>query len=161
MEKAVQAIGLGVTEWVEVAADRVQWRALVRQYGEPEGEVKNNKSNNNNNNNSNSSNSNSNSNSNSSSSSSSSSYVPTMMNVTRPCRRQCGRWVDGVQQWCDMVQSKYVHVDADPSTWWNDDDAEQYPDEHCNNAAPAPVQHKPITNTLTMRLRARYGSKSK
>ena len=88
-----------------------------------------------------------------------------MMNVTRPCRRQCGRWVDGVQQWCDMVQSKYVHVDADPSTWWNDDDAEQYPDEHCNNAAPAPapvpVQHKPITNTLTMRLRARYGSKSK
>ena len=83
------------------------------------------------------------------------------MNVTRPCRVQCGRWVDGVQQWCDMVQSKYVHVDADPSTWWNDDDAEQYPDEHCNNAAPAPVQRKPIINTLTMRLRARYGSKSK
>jgi hypothetical protein len=76
---------------------------------------------------------------------------------------QCGRWVDGVQQWCDMVQSKCVHVDADPSTWWNDDDTEQYPNEHCNNAATAPaaVQHKPSTNTLTMRLRARYGSKSK
>ena len=58
-------------------------------------------------------------------------------------------------------------LDADPSTWWNDDDAEQYPNEHCNNAAPAPapapapVQHKPIINTLTMRLRSRYGSKSK
>ncbi len=40
-------------------------------------------------------------------------------------------------------------------TWWNDDDAEQYPNEHCNNAAPAPVQHTPIINTPTMRLRAR------
>ena len=151
MEKAVHAIGLGVTEWVEVAADRAKWRALVRQYGEPEGEVK---SNNNNNNNSNSSNSNSNSNS---SSSSSNGYVPTMMNVTRPCRG----WFGG--GWCNLVQSKYVHVDADPSTWWNDDDAGQYPDEHCNNAAPAPapVQRKPIINTLTMRLRSRYGSKSK
>ena len=90
-------------------------------------------------------------------------YVPTTMEVTRPCRG----WFGG--EWCGLVQSKYVQVDADPSTWWNDDDAEQYPDEHCNNAAPAPapapapvpVQHKPITNTLTMRLRARYGSKSK
>jgi hypothetical protein len=45
MEKAVDAMGLGVTGWVEVAADRAQWRALVRQYGEPEGEVKNNNSN--------------------------------------------------------------------------------------------------------------------
>jgi hypothetical protein len=53
-EKAVQAIGLGVTGWVEVAADRAQWRALVQQYGEPEGEVKNNNNNNSSNNNSNS-----------------------------------------------------------------------------------------------------------
>ncbi len=154
MEKAAQEIGLGVTARAEVAADRAQWRALVRQYGygEPEGGVKNNQSNNNNNNN----NSNS-SNSNSNNSSSSNGYVPTMMNVTRPCRG----WFGG--EWCDLVQSKYVHVDADPSTWWNDDDAEQYPDEHCNNAAPAPapVQRKPIINTLTMRLRSRYGSKSK
>ena len=114
----------------------------------------NNNSNNNNNNSSNSSNSNSNSNS----SSSSNDYVPTTMEVRRPCRG----WFGG--EWCDLVQSKYAPVDADPSTWWNDDDREQYPDEHCNNAAPAPapapVQRKPIINKLTMRLRARYGSKS-
>jgi hypothetical protein len=82
-----------------------------------------------------------------------------LANVTRPCRG----WFGG--EWCDLVQSKYAHVGAGPSTWWNDDDAEQYPDEHCNNAAPAPapapVQHKAIINTLTMRLRSRYGSKSK
>jgi hypothetical protein len=35
VEKAVKTIGLGVTEWPVVAADRVKWRALVRGYGEP------------------------------------------------------------------------------------------------------------------------------
>jgi hypothetical protein len=39
VEKAVKAIGLGVTEWPVVAADRVKWRAssafepLFRYYG--------------------------------------------------------------------------------------------------------------------------------
>ena len=35
MEKAVSEIGLGVTEWEEVAADREQWKRLIKGYGEP------------------------------------------------------------------------------------------------------------------------------
>ena len=35
MDKAVSEIGLGVTEWEEVAADREQWRRLIKGYGEP------------------------------------------------------------------------------------------------------------------------------
>ena len=35
MEKAVSEIGLGATEWEEVAADREQWKRLIKGYGEP------------------------------------------------------------------------------------------------------------------------------
>ena len=35
MEKAVSEIGLGVTEWEKVAADREQWKRLIKGYGEP------------------------------------------------------------------------------------------------------------------------------
>ena len=108
-------------------------------------------SSNNNNNNNNNSNSNrrtprSNSNGNSSCNINSiHSYV-----VVGGCYRIVYRTHRGQQE------RRMVHVDADPSTWWRDLDD----DNTAPAPAPAPVQRKPIINKLTMRLRARYGSKS-